>query len=215
VRNWELPQTGSRYRSLVVAQRQAVQPVSLAEVKQHLRVVDFEGDDQYIVGLIDAAVAWCEDFCDRSFADKQYTVAFDDFPSLRIELPRPPVRLNATAASATVTISYVDSAGTTQTLTWAQSGTQQFRLDRDHVPGLVYPLYLEDWPNVRLDDKAVQITYLAGYGDPGSVPTPAKHAMKMLCGHWYANRESVGSVGQNVPMGVDALLSPLRWKQYA
>jgi len=215
VRNWELPQTGSRYRSLVVATKATVLPVSLSDAKAHLRVVDFTGDDEYIQGLIDAAVTWAEDYCDRTFADKQYTVAFDDFPSLRIELPRPPVRLNATAASATVTISYVDSAGTTQTLTWAQSGTQQFRLDRDHVPALVYPRYLEDWPNVRLDDKSVQITYLAGYGDPISVPTPAKHAIKMLVGHWYANREAIGSAGQNVPLGVHALLEPLKWKQYA
>jgi len=217
VRNWELPQTGSRYRSLVVATASGTgdRPVSVAEAKEHLRIVDFTDDDTYIGGLVDAATTWCEDYCDRTFADKQYTVAFDDFPSLRIELPRPPVRLNATAASATVTISYVDSAGTTQTLTWAQSGTQQFRLDRDHVPALVYPLYLEDWPNVRLDDKAVQITYLAGYGGAASVPKPAVHAIKMLVGHWYANREAIGSVGQNVPLGVHALLEPLKWKQYA
>jgi uncharacterized phiE125 gp8 family phage protein len=109
----------------------------------------------------------------------------------------------------------VDTGGATQTLTWAQSGTQEFRLDRDHVPALIYPLYLSVWPSVRLDDKAVQITYLAGYGGAANVPTPAKHAIKMLVGHWYANREAVGNAGQNVPMGVAALLEPLKWKQYA
>ena len=217
MRNWELPQTGSRYRSLAVSTASGVndRPVSVSEAKEHLRIVDFTGDDDYIGGLIDAATTWCEDFCDRTFADKTYTVAFDDFPALRTELPRPPVRLNATAASATVTISYVDTGGATQTLTWAQSGTQQFRLDRDHVPALVYPLYLEVWPSVRLDDKSVQITYLAGYGGAANVPTPAKHAIKMLVGHWYLNREAVGNAGQNVPMGVAALLEPLKWKQYA
>jgi uncharacterized phiE125 gp8 family phage protein len=80
---------------------------------------------------------------------------------------------------------------------------------------LAYPLYLEDWPNVRLDDKAVQITYLAGYGGAANVPKPAVHAIKMLVGHWYANREAIGSAGQNVPLGVHALLEPLKWKQYA
>ena len=207
----------SRYRSLVVSTASGTgdRPISVAEAKEHLRVVDFTDDDTYIGQLIDAATTWCEDYCDRTFADKQYTVAFDDFFGTRIELPRPPVRLNATAASATVTISYVDTGGATQTLTWAQSGTQQFRLDRDHVPALVYPLYLEVWPSVRLDDKSVQITYLAGYGGAANVPTPAKHAIKMLVGHWYLNREAVGSAGQNVPLGVPALLEPLKWKQYA
>ena len=217
MRNWELPSTGSRYRSLVVltASGTGDRPVSVADAKEHLRIVDFTDDDTYIGALVDAAVAWCEDFCDRTFADKTYTVAFDDWPALRIELPRPPVRLNSSAASATVTISYVESNGTTSTLTWSQSGTQQFRLDRDHVPSLAYPLYLEDWPNVRLDDKAIQITYLAGYGGAANVPKPAVHAIKLLVGHWYLNREAVGNAGQNIPIGVAALLEPLRWKQYA
>jgi uncharacterized phiE125 gp8 family phage protein len=217
VRNWELPSTGSRYRSLVVSTASGTgdRPVSVADAKEHLRIVDFTDDDTYIGALVDAAVAWCEDFCDRTFADKTYTVAFDDWPALRIELPRPPVRLNSSAASATVTISYVESGGSTSTLTWSQSGTQQFRLDRDHVPSLAYPLYLEDWPNVRLDDKAIQITYLAGYGGAANVPKPAVHAIKLLVGHWYLNREAVGNAGQNIPIGVAALLEPLRWKQYA
>ena len=207
----------SSYRSLVVATASGTgdRPVSVAEAKEHLRVVDTTDDDAYIGALIDAATTWCEDYCDRTFADKQYTVAFDDFFGTRIELPRPPVRLNAVSSGATVTISYVDTGGATQTLTWAQSGTQQFRLDRDHVPALVYPLYLEVWPSVRLDDKSVQITYLAGYGGSANVPTPAKHAIKMLVGHWYLNREAVGNAWQNVPLGVPALLEPLKWKQYA
>ena len=207
----------SSYRSLVVATASGTgdRPVSVADAKEHLRIVDTTEDDGYIGALIDAATTWCEDYCDRTFADKQYTVAFDDFFGTRIELPRPPVRLNAVSSGATVTISYVDTGGTAQTLTWSQSGTQQFRLDRDHVPALVYPLYLEVWPSVRLDDKSVQITYLAGYGGAANVPTPAKHAIKMLVGHWYLNREAVGNAGQNVPLGVPALLEPLKWKQYA
>ena len=207
----------SQYRSLVVstASTSANRPVTVAEMKEHLRIVDSTDDDTYVGELIDVATTWCEDYCDRTFADTASTVAFVDFFGTRIELPRPPVRLNATAANATVTISYVDTGGTSQTLTWAESGTQQFRLDRDHVPGLVYPKYLEVWPSVRLDDKSVQITYLAGYGGAQLVPKPAHHAIKMLVGHWYANREAVGSVGQDVPMGVAALLEPLKWKQYA
>ncbi len=209
----------SYYRSLIVATASGTgdRPVSVAEAKEHLRIVDMTTDDDYIGMLIDTATAWCEDYCDRTFAHKHYTVAFDDFPSLRIALPRPPVQLASVATNATVTISYVDQGGTTQTLTWAQSGTQQFRLDRDHVPALLYPLYLENWPNVRLDDKAVQVTYLAGYGGAANVPTPAKHAIKMLVGFWYANRESVlvGSISKELEFAVSALLANLRWRQYA
>ena len=205
----------SRYRSLSVSTAPSVEPISVSDAKDHLRVIDYTGDDAYIGTLVTAARQWCEDYCDRTFADQAYTVAFDDFWASRIELPRPPVRLNSTSSSATVTINYVDTGGTTQTLTWSQSGTQHFRLDRDHVPALIYPLYQEVWPSVRLDDKSVQITYLAGYGSAANVPKPAIHAMKLLIGHWYAMREAVGPSMQNVPMGVQAMLDPLKWKQYA
>ena len=152
----------SSYRSLVVVTASGTgdRPVSVADAKEHLRIVDTTEDDAYVGQLVDAATTWCEDYCDRTFADKQFTVAFDDFFGTRIELPRPPVRLNAVSSGATVSISYVDTGGATQTLTFAESGTQGFRLDRDHVPALVYPLYLGVWPSVRLDDKSVQITYL-------------------------------------------------------
>lgn len=214
-----MPSYSGRYRSLIVATASGVgdRPVSVSDAKDHLRIVDFTTDDTYIGTLIDAATTWCEGFCDRTFADKQYTVAFDDWPSLRIELPRPPVRLNATAASATVSLSYVDTAGATQTLTWAQSGSQDFRLDRDHVPSLIYPLYLASWPNVRLDDKSLQITYLAGYGGAAYVPAPVVHAIKMLVAFWYGHRESVlvGSISKEVEFAVTALLSPYRWRPYA
>jgi uncharacterized phiE125 gp8 family phage protein len=201
-----------RYRSLVVSTASGTgdRPISVDDAKEHIRVIDDTADDTYIGTLIDSATTWAENYCDRTFADKAYTVAFDDFYGLRIELPRPPVRLNATAASATVTISYVDTSGNTQTLTWAESGTQDFRLDKDHTPALVYPVYQATWPSVRLDDKAVQITYLAGYGGSTYVPAPVKHCLKLIVGLWYANREMVGTV----PQGIAMMLDQYRWRPY-
>lgn len=205
-----------RYRSLVVASEPTVEPVSVAEAKEHLRIVDFTDDDTYISGLISAARKWCEDYCDRTFADCQYTVAFDDFPAARIELPRPPLRLNSESAEATVSISYVDTDGSTQTMTWAATGTQNFRVDKDFIPALAYPLYLETWPSVRIDDKSVQITYLAGYGSASATPQMVKHVIKMLVAHWYANREAADRSGmRDVPLGVYDLLAPLAWRKYA
>ena len=92
----------NRYRSLIVATPSgtADRPISVADAKEHLRIVDNTTDDDYIGDLIDAATQWCEDFCERTFADKQYTVAFDDFMSVRIELPRPPVRLHVLSHAA-------------------------------------------------------------------------------------------------------------------
>ena len=47
----------SQYRSLVVATASGVndRPVSVADAKEHLRIVDNTDDDTYIAALIDAA----------------------------------------------------------------------------------------------------------------------------------------------------------------
>ena len=68
---------------------------------------------------------------------------------------------------------------------------------------------------MRLDDKSVQITYLAGYGGAANVPAPVVHAIKMLVAFWYGNREAAGSISKEVEFAVTALLSPYRWRPYA
>jgi uncharacterized phiE125 gp8 family phage protein len=51
-----------------------------------------------------------------------------------------------------------------------------------------------------------------GYGTTAtSVPMPIRHAIKLLVGHWYANREEAQTeVPQRIAMGVDSLIAPYR-----
>ena len=58
---------------------------------------------------------------------------------------------------------------------------------------------------------AVTVTYKAGYGDAASaVPPRTKHAIKLLLGHLWRNREAVSAVRlTEVPMAIDALLRPV------
>ncbi|NDB18915.1 MAG: phage gp6-like head-tail connector protein [Actinobacteria bacterium] len=53
--------------------------------------------------------------------------------------------------------------------------------------------------------------------NPLDVPKQAVHAINMLIGHWYFNREAVltGTISKEIELAVAALLSPLRWRQYA
>ena len=37
-------------------------------------------------------------------------------------------------------------------------------------------------------------------------------AVMLLVGHWFANRESVGERGQEIPLGFDMLISSMRWR---
>jgi uncharacterized phiE125 gp8 family phage protein len=89
-----------RYRSLTVETPPAIEPVTLTEAKQHLRV-DIADDDTYIEALIVAARQYAEEYLDRALISQQLAVRMDTFP-YEFELPRPPM---ATSGTLTTTAS--------------------------------------------------------------------------------------------------------------
>lgn len=197
-----------QYQSLTRQTPPTVEPVTLAEAKQHLRV-DTNDDDGYIAGLIRASREWVEAYLDRTLVLTQWTMRLEEFPE-EIELPRPPV---ATAGTATaVTITYTMASGSTATL-----DATQYRVDRHSTPGEIYPLYAGTWPVNREDEDAITVTWWGGYGANASdVPQAIRHAMLMLIGHWYEVRSGVlaGSISKPVEFAVESLLSSQKWGGY-
>ena len=138
-----------------------------------------------------------------------YLDAFPLSSSCAIVLPKPPLQ-------SVVHIKYTDQDGVLQT--WADTN---YTVDTDSEEGMVYPVYNGSWPSdVRDVERAVNIQYVAGYADSGasprdladSVPQGIKHAIMMLVGHMYENRESTSQqmTITDVPMGFDALLASYR-----
>jgi uncharacterized phiE125 gp8 family phage protein len=202
-----------QYRSLTRQTAPAVEPVTLAEAKAHLRV-DTSDDDTYIGTLITAAREWCEQYLDRTLVHTQWVMRFDKFPDSGIEpveLPRPPMVMSGTATAVTVT--FTQEAGPTSTYS-----TSEYRVDRNATPGAILPIYGSTWTPHRQDDNAISVTWWAGYGASGSsVPAAIRHAILMLVGHWYESRQAViatGAVPQEVPYGVQSLLDSQRWGAY-
>lgn len=198
-----------KYRSLVRQTAPAVEPVTLTEAKAHLRV-DTSDDDTYITSLIKAAREWVEHYLDRSLVHTQWAMRVDTFP-WEFELPRPPM---ATAGTTTaVSVSYTLDTGSTTTLS-----ASEYRVDREATPGAIRPVYGGTWPGHRSDENAVTVTWWGGYGAAGSdVPQAIRHAILMLCSHWYENRGptvSTGAVPQEVPFAVQSLLDSVRWGSY-
>lgn len=58
----------------------SVDPVSLAEAKNFLRVDDIDDDDALITSLIKASTVACETFTNRSFINKGFIQSLDSFP---------------------------------------------------------------------------------------------------------------------------------------
>ncbi len=200
-----------QYRSLTRQTAPAVEPVTLAEAKAHLRV-DVSDDDAYIGTLITAAREWCEQYLDRTLVNTQWVMRFDAFPpdgTHDIELPRPPMVSSGTATAVALTFTYEN--GTTATYS-----TASYRVDRASTPGAVKTLYGQTWPPHLLDDNAISVTWWAGYGASGSsVPAAIRSAVLMLVGLFYEKRMAAdaGSLAE-VPFGVKSLLDAHRWGSY-
>lgn len=172
-------------------------PVSLADMKLHLRIEsDVTEDDTLITTLISAATTYAQDFQRRTFMTSALTESYDGFPCF-FSVPLPPL-ISVTA------IKYIDDNGDEQTL-----ASDQYRVDTASEPGRITEAYNTNWPSTRRITNSVVLTYSAGYGDATTVPTTVKAAIKLLVGNWYENREATIS-GVNisiVPIAVESLLS--------
>jgi uncharacterized phiE125 gp8 family phage protein len=194
-------------RARIIAEP-TVEPISLEQAYQHLRVDPIDSsdvtgrpDDDLISALISTAREYCEEFTGLSLAVKDYEIAVNEWPD-GIELPHPPF---VSIIGITISDDESDAALTADDYTVD---------DYTYVHASILPA--GTWPTISAGDVA-RIRYRAGYGDDseaaGHLPSGIRTAMLLLLGHWYANRESVIE-GQPVdlPMGVEALLRPHRIK---
>ncbi len=183
----------------VVSVAPAAEPVTLAEAKLWLRI-DKSDEDSLVLELVKSARREVERFCGRQLINSTRIWRLDHFPSSGvIRLDRPPL-------SSVSSITYVDTAGATQT--WA---TDQYDVDTDSEPGRITLAYNQSLPSDVRGGAAniVTITYVVGYGAAAeNVPESLKVAMKVLLAHWYENREAtvVGTISTEIKLGLDRLL---------
>ncbi|MCK9570442.1 hypothetical protein M0R72_15955 [Candidatus Pacearchaeota archaeon] len=158
-------------------------------------------DDTYVSTLITTARRICENYQSRSYITRTYALTLDAWPRAPFDLPMPP--------AATITsIVYTNSAGTAAT--WSAT---EYQLDATGFVGRLAPAYGYSWPSETLRDLAgITITYTAGYGaTAASVPEEIRHAIMMLVGDLYENREDTNTFANfaspvNVSWSVKALL---------
>ena len=183
--------------SWVVTTPAASEPVSLADMKEHLKV-DISDDDALITVQIVAARKWIEFYCNRSLPSQTLTAYFDMFPyySAYMLIPQSPV------ASIT-SVKYIDTTGVEQT--WDSS---KYKIDTSHSPARLAPAYGESWPSIRAEMSALYIEYAAG---ESTVSADIVHALKMMVGSMYIGRENDCPLQTYQPsMNVKALLAAHR-----
>lgn len=180
----------------------SVAPLTLAEAKTHLRVVD-SADDSYITGLMSASADLIERDTGLVLRQRAVSVAFEGWATngrQRLPLWRGPV-VSVTG------VAYDDEAGAEQVL-----AANQYRVRSFAGASWIVPANGVTWPAVEPGIGTVRVTYQAGYASNDAVPASLRHAALLLIGHWYEHREAVTSDGTpaDVPLAYDALISPYR-----
>jgi len=181
----------------------AVEPLTLEEVKLHLRV-DASDEDNLINIYIRAAREFTEAFLGRALVTQTWKLTIDEFPIGEIKIPKPPLQ-------SVSNVKYFDSAGLEQTL-----ATSEYYVDAASEPGWVVPVTNSVWPTPLDAINAVSVEFVAGYSPTAdspsnlasNVPFNIKAGMLLIIGNLYENREDnvVGVISTRLPNGAEYLL---------
>lgn len=162
--------------------------VTLADLRLHLRV-DQTTEDTLITALRDSAIAHLDGWggvLGRAIAEQQWRQDFTAWGDLRLALPD----------VSEVTVTAVDADG-------ADLSVTGWTLKRDDIGWYV---------EAQGDGSPATVSVTMTCALPEDRLPAVRAAVKLLVGHWFANREAVSADGlQEVPVAVSALIAPLRW----
>jgi uncharacterized phiE125 gp8 family phage protein len=176
----------------------ASEPLTLAEVKEFLRV-DHSDDDATLAIFITAARQLCESYTRMALLPTTFEEYFDDFPQYSGDY-KDEIRLSRSPVSAVTYVKYIDGNETTIT-----ANAADYKIDTISRPARISPD--NGWFGTYETINAVFVRYVAGFADAASVPAPLKHGMMLVIGDMYENRtDSV----KRLPTASEYLWNPYR-----
>jgi uncharacterized phiE125 gp8 family phage protein len=173
------------------------EPITLAEAKAQVRMVEDDSEDTFLESLIAPARALCERYTGWTVVARTVTESFGAWGDF-IELTRRPI-------TSVTTVAYVDEAGTDATY-------EGFLATLGRYPLRIYPGIDESFPTLGTGG-AITVTYAVGaMASTSDEYLLIKRAILLIIGHWFENRESVviGDVANEVPMAARWMLDELR-----
>ena len=186
--------------SLVMTSPPAVEPVTVAEAKAHMRI-DTDAEDILIGSLVLTSRLHIETALSLALITQSWKLTLDRWPQSReIELPLAPLR-------SVGGVRVIDPSGNATTVS-----DQSYLVDlASRPPRLIWNNSVPPLPGRAA--KGIEIDLTAGFGDSAaSVPAPLKHAILMLTAHWYEHRDprEIGQDGARIPDAVSDLITPFR-----
>jgi uncharacterized phiE125 gp8 family phage protein len=186
--------------SLVMTAPPAAEPVSVDDVKAHLRI-DGSDEDVLLASLLLTSRLHIETALSLALITQSWTFRLDSWPPGReIELPLTPLR-------SVDEVRVKDASGTANVVS-----PESYLVDLASRPARLV------WNNItpplpQLPANGIEIDITAGFGTTGdSVPAPLKHAILLLAAHWYEHRDpnEIGAEGARIPDAVSSLINPFR-----
>ena len=183
--------------SLELLDAPAIAPVTLAEAKEQLRVEHSDDD-----GMIDRLIATATAYTDvkGSLGHAMITQKWGQWVGSN---PAQSVSLILGPVQAVNAVKYYDENGDLQT-----DDINHYEVSGTSFATSVGPKDGFSWPVTAQRADAIRIEYEIGYGDAVTdVPQTIRHAIMLLIGHWYDNRENTGQDElSNIPFGYDMLI---------
>lgn len=171
------------------------EPVTLAEIKAHLRI-DSTEEDALLEGLVRVARAHLEAVTGVALMSQGFRLALDDWPRGSV------IQLMRTPVQTIDAILVYDADGEPQNLSLTD-----MLLDATARPAR---LVIRDRPRPGRLINGIEIEFTAGFGSALEVPPELKRAILVHAAHLYEFRGAVPLDMQPaaIPAGYDRLIAP-------
>jgi len=190
------------------------EPVTLEELKDHMRITEVD-DDKVLAGMIVAARQGAEKYTKRSLVEQTWKMKMDSFPygnrgpwfegvvqgpvssarnCRQILIPIPPLK----------SVTHIKTYSNTDVETTFDSDNYQVSTYNGLYakPGKITLRDGVVWPTFERNADGIEIQFISGYGEPDDVPELIKLAIKEEAAYRYENRGDCGDIGSSAAISL-------------
>lgn len=159
----------------------ASEPVTVAEVRDQLRLSGITAFDDEIAIMIKAARQYVEKTTNTALLTQTITETFTEFPSDTEKTPYSELRLSISPVQSVTTLAYKDTDGVSATI-----GSANYDVDTISTKARIAPIPTYSWPSdVYQGVNPITATYVAGYTDTTALPAPYRKAILLIITKWF------------------------------
>lgn len=201
-------------------------PVSLGELKQHLRIDSNDLTDNAMISALGKSAAkhldgWTGILGGLCLVEQTWKHFYKMFPCGASydcnDLMQNVLRFKLAPVKEIVSVKYYDTAGVLQTLSagaYSLLPTDALGESLSSIPGATTPWPTSVYASARPDAVIVEAKF--GFGSAADVPETLRQAMRMHVAHLYENREAAGVPNlTEVPLGYADMIAPYRRSFFA